>query len=395
MRECYWARRRALTRLRPLLTILTVFLSLAGLIGPAAADSPPPFRLCADPDNLPFSATSRDTPGYYIELGRAIADRLGRPFEPVWELTYFAKRAVRTSLLAGRCDGFIGLPDDADFMGPKLIFSKPVLEPGYALVLPHGTSIKTLSDFVGHRVAVQFASPPQSLLATRDDIQTVTVLSPEEAMHDLDEGRADLGFIWGPSAGWINKAAGRGRYDIVPVSGTHMQWRAAIGFASGETALRDEVNVAIDALSGQAEALMTKYGFPSGSPVQLTGDREAAPHPASTGNNSASPASGQAAAAPSQLAVAAPSLGAKAVEAGHELFNENCSHCHGPDAVEGERRRNLRLLHHRYGDNLDQVFMTTVTHGRVEKGMPNWSGILTTDQFQEILTYLHSIQEPE
>jgi mono/diheme cytochrome c family protein len=39
--------------------------------------------------------------------------------------------------------------------------------------------------------------------------------------------------------------------------------------------------------------------------------------------------------------------------------------------------------------------MTTVTHGRVVKGMPNWSGILTTDQFQEILAYLHSIQESE
>jgi len=395
MTKCRRARRRTAVRGWALRSIVAALFAFGALVGRADADAPQPFRLCADPDNLPFSASRPETPGYYIELGRAIADQLSRPFEPVWEYTYFAKRAVRTSLLAGRCDGFIGLPDDPDFMGPKLIFSKPILAPGYALVLPHGTSIKTLSDFVGHRVAVQFASPPQSLLATRDDIQTVTALSPEEAMRDLDEGRADLAFIWGPSAGWINKTAGRSTYDIVPVSGPHMQWQAVIGFASGETALRAQVNAAINALSGQADALMIKYGFPKGTPVQLTGDREAAPHPAPTGDNSASPASGQTAAAPTPSPVAAPSLDAKAVDAGHELFNENCSHCHGPDAVEGERRRNLRLLHHRYGDNLDQVFMTTVTHGRVEKGMPNWSGILTTDQFKKILAYLHSIQEPE
>ena len=392
--------RRGASR-RPLLPCLAVLLAFWGVAqsavpAAAAADSAPPFRLCADPDNLPFSATSRDTPGYYIELGRAIADRLGRPFEPVWELTYFAKRAVRTTLLAGRCDGFIGLPDDPDYMGQKLIFSKPVLEPGYALVLPHGMSVKTLSDLVGHRVAVQFASSPQNLLATRDDIQMVTALSPEEAMRDLSGGRADLAFIWGPSAGWLNKTTAGGAYDVVPVAGPHMQWRAVIGFAAGETALRDQVNAALDALGGEANALMKKYGFPSGSPVSLAAT-EATSQPASAGtaNDSAATATGQTAAVvPPSPPVAAPSPDAHAVDQGHELFNENCSHCHGPDAVEGERRRNLRLLHHRYGDTFDHVFMTTVTHGRVEKGMPNWAGILTGDQFQEILAYLHSIQEP-
>jgi len=277
--------RRGASR-RPLLPCLAVLLAFWGVAqsavpAAAAADSAPPFSLCADPDNLPFSATSRDTPGYYIELGRAIADRLGRPFEPVWELSYFAKRAVRTTLLAGRCDGFIGLPDDPDYMGQKLIFSKPILEPGYALVLPHRMSVKTLSGLVGHRVAVQFASSPQNPLATRDDIQMVTALSPEEAMRDLSGGRADLAFIWGPSAGWLNKTTAGGAYDVIPVAGPHMQWRAIIAFAAGDTALRDQVNAALDALGGEADALMKKYGFPSGSPVSLAnGPAPAlAPHP--------------------------------------------------------------------------------------------------------------------
>ena len=58
------------------------------------------------------------------------------------------------------------------------------------------------------------------------------------------------------------------------------------------------------------------------------------------------------------------------------------------------QRQNLRLLHHRYGDDMDEVFITTVAHGRPTKGMPDWSNILTETQFRDILTYLHSVQEP-
>lgn len=82
-----------------------------------------------------------------------------------------------------------------------------------------------------------------------------------------------------------------------------------------------------------------------------------------------------------------------AVAAGHSLFNDNCEHCHGPDAVTGVEPRDLRHLALRYGSKMDQVFLYTVTHGRPTKGMPNWSGILTQAQLRNILAYLHSIQE--
>jgi ABC-type amino acid transport substrate-binding protein/mono/diheme cytochrome c family protein len=366
----------------------------------AGAEEAPSFRLCADPDNLPFSATSRETPGFYIEFGRAIAARLGRAFEPVWEPTYFARRAVRTSLLKGRCDGFIGLPDEADFMGPKIIFSKPVLALGYALVLPRqGMAVKGLSDLAGRRVAVQFASPPQNLLATRDDVEIVTALSPEEAMRDLAEGRADAAFIWGPSAGWIDKSMLGGAYAVVPVAGPHMQWRASIGFPSGDAALRDQVDAAIEALAAFADELKAKYGFPNAPPISLAQTGEAplgrAPgEPAKKAEDAASPSSQMVAIAPEPSPPTTTSMADADAAKGHQLFNENCSHCHGPDAVQGERRRNLRLLHHRYGEEFDRVFMTTVTQGRVAKGMPNWSGILTDAQFEKILAYLHSVQEP-
>jgi polar amino acid transport system substrate-binding protein len=355
-------------------TSLAAMLLFLALGRAATAAEPPPFRLCADPDNLPFSGTSPDTPGFYIELGREIAARLGRSFEPVWTPTYFAQRAVNQTLLAGHCDGFVGLPQDLGFMGHRLIFSRPIAAIGYALVLPHGLVVKDLSDLARRRVAVQFASPPQSLLATRTDLQPVTVISPEEAMRDLARGRVDAAFIWGPSAGWINKTVLHGAYQVLPVAGPHLQWRAAIGFPREQAALRDQVDRALEAVAGSIDALMAKYGFPSAAPIRLAADDDAAaPHDATQ-----TPAAANDAA---QIA------------AGRKLFNGNCEHCHGPDAVQGERRRNLRLLQHRYGDDADRVFLTTVTHGRVTKGMPNWSGILTDRQFQQILAFLHSVQE--
>lgn len=101
------------------------------------------------------------------------------------------------------------------------------------------------------------------------------------------------------------------------------------------------------------------------------------------------PATAHQAGPPERQAVAKTS----AVVAGHAIFNDNCEHCHGPDAVEGIEQRNLRHLALRYGNKMDHVFMYTVTHGRLSKGMPNWSGILTQVQFRDVLAYLHSIQE--
>lgn len=371
-------------------------LLLAGLLlllasRPEAAAQSEPLRLCADPHDLPFSSQDDNTPGIYIELGRQIATALGRPFEPVWTLTYFGKHQVRTTLLSGKCDGFIGLPEDTDFMGPRVIFSKPLLALGYALVTPRAAPLNDVADLVQHRVAVQYASPPQSLLSVRNDVQTVTVLSPEEAMRDLSEGKVDAAFIWGPSAGWINHTEQHDADQVIPVTGPHMQWQAAIGFASDQAKLRDAVDGVLAGLGPTVATLMAKYGFPAA----------AATSPAPAGNDAASGAAAAGGAAPAAAASAAGAATARAAAgdgdtaaAGHKLFNDNCAHCHGPDAVEGERRRNLRLLHHLFGDDMDHVFINTVTHGRPAKGMPNWSGVLTDAQFHAILTYLHSVQQP-
>jgi len=184
--------------------------------------------------------------------------------------------------------------------------------------------------------------------------------------------------------------------------------------------LRDQVDAALGGLGATITTLAAKYSFPAAttaaspaatSAAPLTHDDkstigatggsqpETVPPPAATATpaavNAPTPAASSAAASSAPtLAAASVPANVENIAAGRKLFNETCSHCHGPDAVQGEQRRNLRLLRQRYGEDMGQTFMTTVTHGRVSKGMPNWSGIISNDEFDKILAFLASVQEP-
>ena len=237
----------------------------------ARAEEAPPLRLCADPDNLPFSSDRPNNPGLYNEIGAAIAQELRRPATEVWYRTYFGKRAIRSTLLAKQCDLSIGLPADPDLMGPALIFSKPFMQAGYALVTKKPLdAAPAISGLNGRAVAVQFGTTPQNLLASYEGIRMVTRMSPEESVRALAKDEADAAFVWGPSAGYMNKTEYDGALSIVPVDGTGLQWPVAIAFAKRNAALRDEVDAVLDRIGGKIEELKAKYGFPTQPPVKLS-----------------------------------------------------------------------------------------------------------------------------
>jgi len=80
---------------------------------------------------------------------------------------------------------------------------------------------------------------------------------------------------------------------------------------------------------------------------------------------------------------------------GGSLFNQFCSHCHGPWAEQGERPRDLRRLRIRYGDDAIAMYYTTVNNGRLDKGMPVWKGVLRDDVQWKIYTFLETVQQEE
>lgn len=341
-----------------------------------------PLRLCADPANLPFStntpeAARQGSPGLYVEIGQALAQALGRPLETVWSLSYFGKRNLRTTLLAGQCDLAVGLPAGNDFMGPRLIFTRPILNLGYALVVAKDRSVGRIDDLAGLRVAVQFNSPPQSLLATRSDITSITAMDPEEAMRKLAAGEADAAFVWGPSAGYINHTALQDRFKLVAVDAPQMQFAAAIGLDRKQTTLRDEIDRVLPSLATRIQALSAKYAVAMEPTLALA---DAGP---------AKPAATQVTAKSAVQATSNQGEPAK----GKEIFNGTCAHCHGPNAVVEDRKINLRRLQIKYSEQMEETYFTAVTNGRPTKGMPAWKDVFKQQDFVDILAYLKTLQE--
>lgn len=80
------------------------------------------------------------------------------------------------------------------------------------------------------------------------------------------------------------------------------------------------------------------------------------------------------------------------VEDGRSLFSQYCSHCHGQNAVQGERPRDLRRLKLRYGDQAPNTFYETISAGLLDRGMPAWKGVLSDDALWRIYTFLQTVQ---
>ena len=114
-------------------------------------------RVCADPDNLPFSSKDPREPGYDVELAGEIAKELGANAEITWVPTVLGRSAIR-QLMEGKCDLFMGLPHDQRFLSdnPRLTLSTPYYAMGHVLVLPAGSGIRELKELGSKPVAVEF-----------------------------------------------------------------------------------------------------------------------------------------------------------------------------------------------------------------------------------------------
>jgi mono/diheme cytochrome c family protein len=205
-------------------------------------------------------------------------------------------------------------------------------------------------------------------------------------MKALDEGKVDVAFIWAPVAGWLNKTVYRNKYQIAMTAGQGLLWEIAIGFAKNAGGLRDEIDAVLPGLQGDIDRLFVKYGVPNASSIQF-GElaqpkavaRQRSTEPATVGQAMENKAT--------EVKTATADMGA-----GRDLFNGTCAHCHGPDAVQGERRIDLRLLKKRYGDDMEATFWKTVHEGRPSKGMPAWKDVFSDDELRNVYVFLQTLQ---
>ncbi|MBV1705601.1 MAG: transporter substrate-binding domain-containing protein [Hyphomicrobiales bacterium] len=377
---------------------------LTAWAGPARAADVAPLRLCSDPTNLPFSSDDPKMPGIYNEFGADIAKALHRPVAYHYYKSYFGARTVRETMLSNKCDMMIGLPFVGEFMGNDVVVSQPFATESYAIVTKKGVTFTSYAAMKGKRIAVQFESTPQNVIAEHPDITAVTVLKPAEAMAALASGKVDAAFMWGPNASWLNRQTYANRFAIQPVSGFEMTWPVAIGFGQKSRPLMHAINKVLPGLKDAYRKLEVKYGLVLPKPVEMSqsatssslivkvADKVVTPAPAPAPASAAAASAAPATPGPAVKLAGDPSTDPAVIARGRQIFDGTCSHCHGPDAVQSDWHIDLRLLNHRYGNDMFKVFWTTVHHGRPDKGMPNWTGVFTDKQFHEIYSFLHSIQ---
>ena len=277
-------------------------------------------------------------------------------------------------------------------MGRSVIRTRPFLGVGYAVIAPRPLALSSLDDIKGRRVAVQYGTTPQLLLATRPGFRAVTFKLAEEAMEALTRGEADVAFLWGPIAGYFNKTRLGGAYAIVPFAGEGLQWQAAIGVRKGQDSLKADLDRVLDQLKPEITTLADKYGFPLGRPVNVDGQRGML-RPPERGAGAIHLVQFQ-----EETTRSAPSANASSstadglIRLGRSLFNQYCSHCHAPNAMSPEPTRDLRRLTLRYGSRMRETAYATITVGRVDKGMPAWKDLLGEEGIQNVLGFLESVQ---
>lgn len=428
---------------------LAALLCAVALATPASsASGAEPLRVCADPDNLPFSKFEGPERGLYVDLAELVAKRLdATPIQYTWWLTFYQRRALRNT--AKDCDAVFALPTDADYRARGLQKTAAFLDVGYALVSAPNFQFKGLDDLKGKRLAVQYQTNPHILLAQRDDLPFSTFKNSDEVFAALARGDVDAGFLWGPAAGFDNLRQHGGRWKVTPLTGPDLTGQVSVAVLRDKPELLKDIDAALVALKPEIAALAIKYGFPQANPVKLTlvaktdispaastalvasagrakgnafevparwlvktqanPEDTGAAKPAAKADAKAKAPSGASAAkagikaqgattaatAGAAMQVAAdqaPALSAEA-QLGRVRFNDQCSHCHGSDGASPIRERDVRRLKMRYDAKWRDMAVTTIKNGRNDLGMPPWKEILKEPEINQLLSFIETVQK--
>lgn len=351
---------------------LAAAIAAGAIARPAAAAEP--LRVCADPDNLPFSKAEGPERGLYVELAELVGKQLERPVAFTWWLTYNERRALRNTIIANTCDAVIALPAAADYRVRGVQKSRPFMDVSYAVVAAPEFKFASLDDLKRVRIGVVVATTPHVLVSRIDGFRSTTFRDSGEVFAALAAGQVDVGLLWGPVAGYENKTLHGERWRVTALSGMDLSGQVVIGVRRDQPELAAAIDKALLALAPQIEQLAAKYRFPRGPAVALA---------------YTAPAVAVAAAQVVRVAESAPND----VQSARTKFNSQCSHCHGTDAVSPLRERDLRRLQLRYSDGWRELASTTIANGRPDKGMPTWKDSLDEAEIKRIVGFLATLQK--
>jgi mxaJ protein len=246
---------------------------------PARAEEPPELRVCADPNNLPFSNAAGE--GFENKLADLLAKELGRQAVTTW----WAQRRgfVRNTLKAGLCDVVIGVPSHYD----PVLTTRAYYRSTYVFVWRrdrdlHIGSLKDprLRDLsVGvHLIGNDRTNtPPAEALARLGIVNNVVgfpiygdyrdVDPPARLIEAVAQGKIDVATAWGPLAAYAANAspvplALSAIEDGDEFAPLRFSFDIAMGVRKGDRELKAKLDDVIARRQPEIAALLRDYGVP-------------------------------------------------------------------------------------------------------------------------------------
>jgi quinoprotein dehydrogenase-associated probable ABC transporter substrate-binding protein len=236
-------------------------------------------RVCADPNNLPWSNQSRQ--GFENHLAGLIGSDLGMQVTYVW----FPQRDAffRRTLDAGICDVVMGVPAGM----PEVSTTRPYYVSSYAFLSrrdPH-LRITSLDDPRLHtlRIGVHILGdeddnlPPVNALIDRGIVHNLVGysifgrLDEKNPSADLIQAvvsrKVDVAVVWGPLAGYFARKSPV-PLDLMPIRsdpshpGLPMVFSICIGVRPQDEGLRRELDAELERREPQIHDLLAAYGIP-------------------------------------------------------------------------------------------------------------------------------------
>ena len=236
-------------------------------------------RVCADPNNLPFS--NQRLEGFENKIADLLAQDLGERVEYTW----WAQRRgfFRNTLKAGMCDVVIGVPSGFEMA----LTTRPYYRSTYVFLSrkDRHLDVKSFDDPVLKKLRIgvqiigddQSNAPPAHALTRRNIVENVrgfTVYGdysqpdpPARIVDAVAKGDIDLAIVWGPLAGYFAKQS-RVPLDVVPVSPQIDQpflpfvFDISMGVRRGDQDFRDQLDQFLEKRRPEIEQILQDYRVP-------------------------------------------------------------------------------------------------------------------------------------
>jgi mxaJ protein len=228
-------------------------------------------RVCADPDNLPFSNEKQQ--GFENQISDLVARELHANLVYQWQR--MGRGFVRDYLNTSQCDVLIGIP--ANFK--PVLTTSPYYRSSYVFVIRRDEKLKpaSLDDpalrqiKIGVQVLEEDYTPPATALARRHLQNQIvgfdsTGSDADSIIRAVMEAKVDTAIVWGPLAGFFAKQYRN--VELTPVTpevdppALPFTFAIAMGVRKNNVALRDQLENVIEKRQLEINAILDRYGVP-------------------------------------------------------------------------------------------------------------------------------------